>query len=296
MIVNLYSQWLTYNYTHDIITYIKYKELIGIYKSREDIKSRVKEHYNHAESGNKGELFAVYLQGSQNYVKDLYLEESDVDTKAIYLPDIRDVILGRDISMPEMIVENDEHIDRIDARKFMDLLRKPGINNYEVLFTDFYVVNDEYYEYHERLMEIREDLVRTNKKRFVMSLMGISGREYKDLELGSSTDVLELGYSRKKLYNILRLNATIKSYINEDPFDKCLKSMDQDLIYSVRTLELIDLERAREIARETDKETMMIAHEYYCPSSDEHLEVLSKLEGIFVDLISHGRRLYDDFL
>lgn len=265
-----------------------------IYKSRESIQERLKEHYNHAENKSDGELFGVFLQGSQNYVKDSFLSDSDVDTWAVYLPSLRDVVLERDISLPNLVIENNEHIDRVDARKFVKLLKKPGINSYQALFTDFYIINDEYSEYYERLRDMREEIVRTDEKRFVMSLMGMSGRDYRDLEksYGQQEDVIaNLGYSRKKLSNIIRLNNTMNSYIKGKPFNDCLKAMDQDLIMAIRKTNLIDLERAREIARKADEETYKLAHNFENEEDSNHLEVFEKLEDILVDLVSHNGRL-----
>lgn len=265
-----------------------------IYKSKEAIQERVQEHYTHAEGSADGELFGVFLIGSQNYVKDLFLSDSDIDTWAIYLPNLKDLVLERDISLPALIVDNEEHIDRVDARKFMRLLSKPGLTSYQTLFTEFFVVNDKYVEYYDNLVKMREEVVRVNEKRFVMSLMGMSDRDYRGLEREygqQEADIANLGYSRKKLSNIVRLNSTINSYIKGKPFNECLRSMDQDLIMAIRKTSLIDLNRAREVASSADRETHKLAHDFENEKDSNHLEVLANLEDIFVDLISHDNRL-----
>lgn len=43
------------------------------------------------------ELFALVLQGSQNYRLDIYTEDykSDIDTKAIVIPSLKDIVLNK---------------------------------------------------------------------------------------------------------------------------------------------------------------------------------------------------------
>ena len=70
--------------------------MINQNKSREEfIMSCVQEHYDEAVSLGY-EVVAVFLQGSQNYCCDIYTEEyrSDVDTKAIILPSLDDIVRG----------------------------------------------------------------------------------------------------------------------------------------------------------------------------------------------------------
>ena len=40
------------------------------YMSKEAIMNRLQEHYEYAENRANGEVFAIFLQGSQNYIDD----------------------------------------------------------------------------------------------------------------------------------------------------------------------------------------------------------------------------------
>lgn len=252
---------------------------------KEDIMDRLQEHYDIAEE--KGELFGIFLQGSQNYIDDLFLKDSDVDSRAVYIPSTRDICLGRDISKPEIILENKEHIERFDLRKFASLLKKPGINNYQALFTDYFIINDKYKDLYEEFVEIRERLVRANPSKFLMSTMGISNRDFTHLQKrtgGEDQDIEDYGYSRKRLGNIMRFNKTVKTYINGAKFIDCLRAMDQELTYSVRRTELFNLEEALEIAEKADRETYMIAKRY--EHGEEDSSVLSELDDLVVKTLS----------
>ena len=259
------------------------------YMSKESIMNRLQEHYDIAKKEDSGEIFAIFLQGSQNYVDDLFFEGSDVDSRAIYLPDSRDICLGKDISQPELILDNGEHIDKFDIRKFLKLIQTPGINNYENLFTEYAIVNPKYQSFYDQLIAIREDIVRIDEKKFLMATMGLSKRDLIDLQKrtgGEDYDIENFGYSRKRLSNIIRFNKTIKAYLDYKPFSDCLKSMDQKEIYKVRRTEHYTLEEALEIAEQTDQESRFLATEFE-PTARKNYTA-GMLEDIFVDIMIAG--------
>lgn len=252
---------------------------------------RLKEHYEIAEKNGKGEMFAIFLQGSQNYIDDLFFEGSDIDSRAIYLPNIKDTYLGRDISDTELILDNQEHIDRFDIRKFLSLITTPGINNYECLFTEYAIVNPKYKSFYDELICIREKLARVNEKKFLMSTMGISRRDLIDLQKrvgGEDYDIETFGYSRKRLSNIMRFNLVIKAYLDNKDFSDCLKAMDQELIYKIRRTEFYTLEQAVKIAESTDKETKELAYNFKETPIDT--DTIEKVEDIIVRLMVQSHR------
>lgn len=232
------------------------------YMTKKAIMDRLQEHYEIVRRPINTDVFAIFLQGSQNYVDDLFFEGSDVDSRAIYLPNIKDIYLGKDISQVELVLDNEEHIDRFDIRKFLGLITTPGINNYECLFTEYAIVNPKYKAFYDELVSIREKLARVNEKKFLMSTMGISRRDLIDLQKrvgGEDYDIETFGYSRKRLSNIMRFNSTIKAYLDNKNFSACLMSMDQELIHKIRRTEFYTLEQAIEIAELTDKNTKELA-------------------------------------
>lgn len=262
-----------------------------MYMTKENIMNRLGVHYLHAINKANGEIFAIFLQGSQNYIEDLFSEDSDVDSRAIYLPNVRDVYLGRDISQTELILANQEHIDRFDVRKMLSLILTPGINNYECLFTEYAIVNPKYKSFYDELVSIREKLARVNQKKFLMSTMGISRRDLIDLQKrvgGEDYDIETFGYSRKRLSNIMRFNLVIKAYLDNKDFSDCLKAMDQELIYKIRRTEYYTLEEAIKIAESTDKETKELAYNFKDIAVD--IDTIEKVENIIVRLMVQSHR------
>lgn len=254
-----------------------------MYLTKKSIQKRIEEHAKEI----KSEFFGIFLQGSQNYIDDLFYKSSDIDSRVILLPNKKQICLGEDISQSELILDNKEHIDRFDIRKFLELIKTPGINNYEVLFTEYYLINPKYETFYHKLRSIREEVVRIDEKKFVMSTMGISMRDFKALEKrtgGEDYDIETLGYSRKRLANIMRFNKTLKAYIAGKDFSNCLKAMDQNLIHKVRRTEYYSYDEAIKTAEETNKETKELAMKH--PKSIKNDKVINDLDDIIVEILS----------
>lgn len=111
------------------------------------IQKRVNEHAEFVQK--KYDVFFTALQGSQNYL--LADEESDVDTKSIVIPNLRNLIFDKKWVSETLIVEpTEEHADVKDIRAMFDCFRKQNPNFIEILFTPYVSVNPEYkkaYEY-----------------------------------------------------------------------------------------------------------------------------------------------------
>lgn len=87
------------------------------------------------------QLLGVFLYGSQNY--GLRTENSDVDTKAILIPTVQDLVLGKPVSR-EIQLENGEHCVVKDLRELIRMFEKQGIDPLEILFTDYCLINQKY--------------------------------------------------------------------------------------------------------------------------------------------------------
>ena len=93
--------------------------------------NRVKEHYmyllaNYPERS----ILGVFLYGSQNY--NLATENSDVDTKAIYIPTFEEIALTKTPISKELHINN-EHCDLNDILLFPHLPHKPNIFKFTML-------------------------------------------------------------------------------------------------------------------------------------------------------------------
>ena len=101
------------------------------------IYNRVEKHYHYLESLGYN-VVAVFAQGSMNY--GLYVNDdeykSDVDTKAIVLPTLDDLVNGNKMVSTKYDFEG-EQIDVKDIRVMMDMWCKSNPAYLEILFTQY---------------------------------------------------------------------------------------------------------------------------------------------------------------
>lgn len=188
----------------------------------ERINKRVKEHYEYLEQYIKDnklecEIFGLFLQGSQNYNLDEYSDEymSDIDTKAIVVPSLKDIILNKTYSAT-VVLPNNEHIDVKDIQTMIDMFKKQNTSYIELLFTDFFIINQKYLEEYKLLDGNKEQIARINPFRFVKAVEGSLNNKFKAMTHKSphSEAVIErLGYDPKELCHIIRYHSELKRYI-----------------------------------------------------------------------------------
>ena len=193
------------------------------------IQKRLKEHYDRACSLGH-EVFAIVIQGSQNYDLDLYTDEyqSDIDTRCIVLPNLEDTIRRTDeISYTYEFPENKEHIDFKDINSMIGLWKKANVQFLEILFSDFYYVPDKYKKYWEMLRENAEKIVVEHKEAFYNAIHGMALQKLKALKHPYPTikhKIEKFGYDPKQAHHILRLLLFLNDYNSGKSFKDALKS------------------------------------------------------------------------
>lgn len=83
-------------------------------------------------------VLGIFVYGSFNY--NCATENSDVDTKAIIIPDVYNLAV-KPIKTRVIELENGEHCEVMDIMHLVANFRKQNINFVEVLFTDYCWVN-----------------------------------------------------------------------------------------------------------------------------------------------------------
>ena len=166
-------------------------------------KEKILEYY--AES----QLLGIFLYGSQNY--SIATETSDVDTKAILVPTLREVCLEKPVSR-ELHFDNGEHCEVKDIRELVKMFRKQNINYLETLYTDYCWINPKYNRlWREYFVNNREKISHMNMRAALMSICGQAIHTLKQ----NKTD-------GKTFSNALRLYHTLKKYIERENYDKCI--------------------------------------------------------------------------
>lgn len=173
------------------------------------------------------EMFALVLQGSQNYGLDLYTEDykSDIDTKVLVIPSLEDIVMNKKPISTTHVLPNNEHLDIKDIRLYFDNFKKQNINFVEVLFSPFNVVNKRYKDLWDELVAGRELVAHYNKNQALRCMAGMSMEKKKALchPYPSLIDKIEkYGYDGKQLHHIIRMFDFITCYALGGTFEKCL--------------------------------------------------------------------------
>ena len=145
------------------------------YMDRNIIMNRLGEHLLDARANGYKPLY-LSLQGSQNY--NLDYEHSDIDTKAMVVPTLRDVVLNNKPVSTTHVMENNEHCDLKDIRLMFENFKKQNINFLEVLFSPYYWVDERYEEEFEQLRAHAEEIAHYNENVAVKCMLGMAKEKY----------------------------------------------------------------------------------------------------------------------
>lgn len=256
------------------------------------IMRECKSHYNEAKSLGH-EVLAVIVQGSQNYGLDIYTKEyrSDIDTKAIILPTFDDFCKNKQPLSTTHVRDNNEHIDLKDIRIMFETFRKQNVNFVEILFSEYYFVEDHYRNYWTKLRSLGEELTHCHPSQTVRTMSGMSMEKKKALCHPYPTikdKIDKYGYDGKQLHHIVRINEFIKNYINGIPFSECLKLHDSSTLDIMMKAKLnkYSLSEALEMSEYYDNETNKIKSEFIERNGDKiNVSAYEKLDELKIEIL-----------
>ena len=194
------------------------------FHSDEWIMNRIQEHYEEAkEYFDENRIVGIFCQGSQNYGLDY--ENSDIDTKLIVVPTFEEIAFNKKPHSTTHVRANNEHIDFKDIRLYIETFRKQNLNFLEILFTPYKIVNPQYAEWWNILVENREEIAHYDIHRAIKSMKGIAMEKYHAMEhrYPSKIDIIDkYGYDSKQLHHLLRVEEYLENYINGVSYEDCL--------------------------------------------------------------------------
>ena len=192
------------------------------------IEKRLNEHWHFVQEKHPGlDLFFVALQGSQNYGLDD--EESDIDSKALVVPSLREIALNKKPITHTFIMDNDEHCDVKDVREYLKIVLKSNINFVEVFFTNWVVVNPDYFDYWKEFINNREAIARVNPYQAVKAMKGMAHEKYHALTHRYPSRIPYIdkyGFDPKQLSHLARISYFIDKYINDYSYNDCIQIKD----------------------------------------------------------------------
>lgn len=256
------------------------------------ILSCLREHYEEAlQLGH--EVFAIIVQGSQNYGLDIYTDtyKSDIDTKCIILPSFDDFVAGRSPVSHTHERANKEHIDLKDVRIMFETFRKQNVNFVEVLFSDYYIVNPKYEQYWNQLRTLGERIVHAHPSQTVKTMSGMSMEKRKALKHPYPTIIHKIekwGYDGKQLHHIIRINDFIKRYISGMPFKVAMTPSDdvKELLMKAK-LNKFTLQEAEGLAIQYDDETKLLKNSFIEKNGENVVDedAYNQLNNIKVEIL-----------
>lgn len=227
----------------------------------EYINNKVKKHYDYLVSLGLN-VIGVFAQGSMNY--GLFIDEeeykSDVDTKAIVLPTLDDLISGSKMKSTKYDLDG-EQIDVKDIRVMVDMWKKSNPAYLEILFTKYKFINPLYEKFINDIIKMGDDIVKMNFPQLAKCMSGMSKEKVIAMEhpYPSLLDKIEkFGYDPKQLHHIIRLNRLITEVFCCDiPFGEALEIDDERIKkYLINVKKgYLSLEQARENAVYYDNDT-----------------------------------------
>lgn len=188
------------------------------------INEQIKRHYNEALKLYKpNQIVGVFCQGSQNY--GLGLKNSDIDTKCILTPSLKDICFNKKPISTTHILDNNEHLDAKDVRLYINCFEKQNLNFLEILFTPYKIVNPQYAKFWQKLVDAREDIAHYDVHRAIKSMKGVAMEKFHAMEhkYPSKIEIIEkYGYDSKQLHHLLRVEEFIARYIEGRTYEECL--------------------------------------------------------------------------
>lgn len=263
----------------------------------EYINNKVKKHYDYLISLGLN-VVSVFAQGSMNY--GLFIDEeeykSDVDTKAIVLPTLDDLISGNKMKSAKYDLDG-EQIDVKDIRVMVDMWKKSNPAYLEILFTKYKVINPLYEKFINDIIKIGDDIVKMNFPQLAKCMSGMSKEKVIAMEHpypSQLKDLEKFGYCPKQIHHIIRLNQLIKDvYQNNISFGDALllNRLPEFSSYLINVKKgKLSLEQARLLAKEKDEETKKIKDEILetYNSFEFQSETYHKLKNIINSLVKYN--------
>lgn len=189
------------------------------------IMERVEEHFKYLESLGY-EVVCTCLQGSQNYGLDEYSDEymSDIDTKSIVLPTLKDFIMASPPISKVEIMDNDEHAEVKDIRIMFEMFKKMNLSYIELLYSKYVYINPKWIDYIYNMFLYRDEIASYNRNQFLRCIAGMAMEKQKALchPYPNLLDKIEkYGYDGKQLSHAYRLLDLIMKYTDNLPLAKC---------------------------------------------------------------------------
>lgn len=223
-------------------------------------------------------IFFTALYGSQNYHLETGL--SDIDTKTLVIPTIKDLIENKVIS-ETVEIENGLN-DRKDLRKMFEQFLKQNPSYLEILASREVKVNPLYQEEYDELISMTDEIIKYNPKDFFWATYGTMLQKRKDMleeKPITKNNIEKYGYDGKNASHILRLASFYKIIKSGKSLKYSLDARHYWNYNTILALKLHQIEKDKAIL-EVEKvlsETELMKNENFTDKNKETKDKLNKL-------------------
>ena len=230
----------------------------------ENVLKRVFEHAQKSDTMRKDytHMFTA-LSGSQNYGLDT--ENSDVDTKSIFISNFSTLLFTKKLLSETWILDNNEHIEAKDVREMGIQLLKQGLNFVEILFTPYVDINPKYKWFYSDLIQLNEKIAHYDKQKTIASMASMVHQHC----LAAFKTEGEVNF--KKLATAYRVIEQMNKYIKDYSYSEVLDMRDhRNTFLSIKNgdMEYDDAYEFAKDMREKSRNTL-INLDYYNHYRDE---------------------------
>lgn len=175
----------------------------------------------------KNEQFILSPVGSWNY--NCADENSDVDSKAVIIPNMNDIVHNNCESHTH-IFSNQEHCEVSDIRNFMKSIQKGNPQFLELLFSSRAEFNTELYgEEIHAFIDYRENIARCSPMNTMRAFLGMAERNDK---LCNSR--YEDPHASKWLYQLVRINECMKKFLEGRGYEECIVTNKREKLLEIK--------------------------------------------------------------
>lgn len=261
-----------------------------------EIRNKVQLHYNETLNHfrERATPWVTMLFGSQNYGLETPL--SDVDTKSMLIPSVKDIVLGREKISEDFFTSTGEVAQCKDFRKMFGEYLKGNINFLETLYTEWYVVHPFLSDFFIRLRRERDLIANAHPQRLMNMCAAMArqkGKMFSHPTPATREVINKHGYNPKELVHICRLECFMRMYSQGHKFEKCLRPKPVEAEF-MRGLKLnpMELKQAEEVRDEVLDmvDTHLVWSKFNLPLEKDAAAAEEFFDDLTVDMFA---RLYE---
>ena len=258
---------------------------------KQNVQGEIQKHYDKlVELGYS--VVGVFLYGSQNY--ELDYEGSDVDSKAIVLPTLNDVVLNKHPISTTIDMGDNCLCDVKDIRKMFECFKKQNINFIELLFTQYYVLNDEYKELYQPMLDNDELIAHYNNYASLNCMSGMALEKYNALThpYPSIKDKIDrYGYDNKQLHHVLRMKEFMERYIDGEKYSDILIPNEKEMLLAIKKEYIYTVDEAKLMSKFTCDEMKQLKDDYMATNPvNINTKAIEIMDEVCYNTIKHSIR------